>query len=242
MGKKYYCIEDQVNDCMELLRIKTKDAYDMDEEELEAAEFLLSAYFTWVEHPDFVQAVPKHKKTGALIIPSDDVDAEQTGSIPGDTDGAFHLLDHIKNYIDKDKNIHAALSARSRLVEMCDEVVDAARKDGGLKKLVLEPMANGLAERLNGDAKVYGPYGLRAEYSVFVTKKGSDDDILFGLTLTEAKDADGNTILLFDTGDKVYEATPESIAGLNGLDNATEPLPDTIDEIIECSRIRWSKS
>lgn len=66
--KKSYPIEDQINDCFSYLRIaSTKDAHDMSEYELSLAEKYLALRFEWVEHPDYVQLVPKDRQTGMMI-------------------------------------------------------------------------------------------------------------------------------------------------------------------------------
>ena len=41
----------------------------------------------------------------------------------------------------------------------------------------------------------------------------------------------GDNTLQYDTGEKTFETSRTSIAGLNGFDNETKPLPNTIDEI-----------
>ena len=65
--KKYYPMEEQINDCYAFLGIKKKDAHDMNEAEMEDCEIGLGKHFEWVEHEECYQLVPKHIETGKLI-------------------------------------------------------------------------------------------------------------------------------------------------------------------------------
>ena len=68
MGKKYYPIEDAINNITKRLNLSLQDSKNMNEEELLEAENIISDYVYFVEHPDYVQAVPKVKETGELIL------------------------------------------------------------------------------------------------------------------------------------------------------------------------------
>lgn len=70
MKKDDYFIEDQVNDCFHFLGKKQKDAHEMDERELSEAEREVANDFTWVEHPNYIQFVPKHIVSGTIIEPN----------------------------------------------------------------------------------------------------------------------------------------------------------------------------
>ena len=81
-------------------------------------------------------------------------------------------------------------------------------------------------EKLTGyKATVYPPMGLRASIGIAL----NDGRELKGfITLTCTKN-----IIYYDTG-KVKERYPQgSIGELNGFENETKPLPDSIDEIWE---------
>ena len=66
--KKSYLIEDQINACYKFLHIPMKNAHDMTENEIELAETFLSRYFRWVNHPDYIQNIPEHIRTGHLVL------------------------------------------------------------------------------------------------------------------------------------------------------------------------------
>lgn len=68
MGKKYYPIEDAINNITKRLNLSLQDSKNMNEEELLEAENIISDYVDFVEHPDYIQAVPKVKETGELIL------------------------------------------------------------------------------------------------------------------------------------------------------------------------------
>ncbi len=66
--KKYYPIEDAINNVSKKFRLNLKDSNEMDEKELEEAEMLITEYVEFVEHPEYVQLVPKMKRTNELIL------------------------------------------------------------------------------------------------------------------------------------------------------------------------------
>lgn len=68
MSKKYYPIEDAVNNVSKKFKLELKDANDMDEEELNDAEKYILKYVKFVSHPDYVQLVPQSLKTGEFIL------------------------------------------------------------------------------------------------------------------------------------------------------------------------------
>jgi len=71
MAKIYYSLEEQlerINEEVEEFSLR-KPAEEMSEEELAEAEADASAYVEWVEDDEYVQAVPKIRKTGRLIYP-----------------------------------------------------------------------------------------------------------------------------------------------------------------------------
>lgn len=68
MSKKYYSIEDAVNNVSKKFELGLKDANDMDEEELNNAEKYILKYVKFVPHPDYVQLVPRALETGEFIL------------------------------------------------------------------------------------------------------------------------------------------------------------------------------
>lgn len=68
MSKKYYSIEDAVNNFSKKFDLELKNAKNMNDKELLEAENIITGYVDFVDHPDYVQAVPKVKETGELIL------------------------------------------------------------------------------------------------------------------------------------------------------------------------------
>jgi hypothetical protein len=68
MSKKYYSIENAVNNVSKKFELGLKDANDMDEEELDNAEKYILKYVKFVSHPDYEQLVPQSLETGEYIL------------------------------------------------------------------------------------------------------------------------------------------------------------------------------
>lgn len=68
MSKKYYPIEDAVNNVSQKFKLGLKDANEMDEEELSNAEKYILKYVKFVSHPDYVQLIPQSLETGEYIL------------------------------------------------------------------------------------------------------------------------------------------------------------------------------
>lgn len=68
MSKKYYPIEDAVNNVSQKFKLGLKDANEMDEEELSNAEKYILKYVKFVSHPDYAQLIPQSLETGEYIL------------------------------------------------------------------------------------------------------------------------------------------------------------------------------
>ena len=66
--KKYYSIENAINNVSKKFRLNLKDSNEMNEKELEEAEMQITEYVEFVEHPEYVQLVPKIKGTNEFIL------------------------------------------------------------------------------------------------------------------------------------------------------------------------------
>lgn len=96
------------------------------------------------------------------------------------------------------------------------------------------PLANQIMKKTGWGYSVFGPFGLCARTSVYFFP-GVGPDLLkdenYGLTLQPNFD-DGKFSLLYETGETRNEYMKGSIGELNGMNNATAPLPDDLDAII----------
>ena len=68
MNKKYYPIEDTINNISQKFNLDLKDANEMDEEELNNAEEYILKYVKFVSHPDYAQLIPQSLETGEYIL------------------------------------------------------------------------------------------------------------------------------------------------------------------------------
>lgn len=90
---------------------------------------------------------------------------------------------------------------------------------------ILLPLAREVGMRLNMKYEVSGVYGLRCVCYITV----SDENNTFILSTTPAFNKSGLESLHYDTGERKEPCHND----LNGFGNVTEPLPETIDELIE---------
>lgn len=68
MSKKYYPIEDAVNNVSQKFKLGLKDANEMDEDEFNNVEEYILKYVKFVSHPDYVQLIPQSLETGEYIL------------------------------------------------------------------------------------------------------------------------------------------------------------------------------
>lgn len=68
MSKKYYPIEDAVNNVSQKFKLGLKDANEMSEEEFNNAEECILKYVKFVSHPDYAQLIPQSLEIGEYIL------------------------------------------------------------------------------------------------------------------------------------------------------------------------------
>lgn len=68
MSKKYYPIEDAVNNVSQKFKLGLKDANEMNEEEFNNVEEYILKYVKFVSHPDYAQLIPQSLETGEYIL------------------------------------------------------------------------------------------------------------------------------------------------------------------------------
>ena len=114
---------------------------------------------------------------------------------------------------------------------------------------IAKPLAEVLTPLLEcEDYKIYGPFGLRAEITIFFRKSETpkkDSDYSLSLTVRFDYNDDSNykgrycsasvksVGLYYNTGKKAFNYPEGSIGALNGMDYIEEPLPVEIDKIIK---------
>lgn len=101
-------------------------------------------------------------------------------------------------------------------------------------KSVIEPLAKELAKRTGLHWEIYGPFGLNAETSIYLRenmKLNITQQKTQHITLIPDNLKDRTYICRYYTGEKTSKYPKGSIGELNGLNNITAILPDTIEEI-----------
>ena len=99
---------------------------------------------------------------------------------------------------------------------------------------IVEPLAKTLAERAGLYWKIYGPFGLScqttiylmAEADVSITKQKTRS-----ITLEPYHDENGDWVIRYRTGETTDEYEKGTLGHMNGMNCVTAPLPDTIEEI-----------
>lgn len=99
---------------------------------------------------------------------------------------------------------------------------------------LVKPICEAIAQKehlcLDEDER-YLTFGLRGECPVFF--KDYLGKRVGGITFTYDFDDDNGARLFYDTGKRMGIHERGSIGYLNGFDNIVEPLPNTLEEIIE---------
>lgn len=89
------------------------------------------------------------------------------------------------------------------------------------------------------DYEILGPFGLRAESSLWIVDKTTDrkdlnEYVVWSLSVSPRYEDNGYTqYLTYDTYKKKGQYHPNSLGALNGFDKVEEVLPDTIEEVWE---------
>lgn len=98
------------------------------------------------------------------------------------------------------------------------------------------PVCNAISKELGAPYEIYGPFGLGCETTAyFSADPGSFEKEFYGLTVVPTGEL-GKTRLLYYTGEKKGTYQKGSIGELNGFNNVTALLPDSLEEIMEIVR------
>ncbi len=100
-------------------------------------------------------------------------------------------------------------------------------------KAMIVRIANAIAEKTGTNAEVLGPAGLACRYFLSFTHKVTDRQ-LYSLSLqVNVKPGTGEFSVAYETGRTTNRYQAGTIGYMNGLNNVTEPLPDTLEETIK---------
>lgn len=101
----------------------------------------------------------------------------------------------------------------------------------------LKEIGEYICERTGYDYEILGPFGLRAQSSLWIVdetkdRKSLNEYIVWSISVCPHYDGD-NQYLTYDTGKKMGAYHPNSLGAMNGFDNVEEILPDTVEEVWE---------
>lgn len=102
----------------------------------------------------------------------------------------------------------------------------------------LKEIGEYICKQTGYDYEILGPFGLRANTSLWIVDKTKDrrDEfdkyIIWRLSVCPHY-AENNMYLTYDTGRKQGNYNQNSLGAMNGFDNVEEVLPDTIEEVWE---------
>ena len=131
------------------------------------------------------------------------------------------------------KQIEAKIEKLEASIERLKKKANKIWDNCGWIDMIVRPLGKALCEYCGGDNyDVSGPFGLRCETYIKIdkgTKRG-------WICVTPLLDPPQ---LFYDTGETRDDCPSGSIGQLNGMNNVTAPLPDTIPEI--CELLSWTE-
>lgn len=159
-----------------------------------------------------------------------------------------------ENYLAKDREerrINELIIEHEMKIERLEK---KKRKIGGWFDTLIHPLAKVLTPLLGCENyEILGPFGLRAETSIWFKKKDSTAKYCdYSLTVTLFNEFDKNSIykdrycmsstktveLRYDTGERDGSYQRGSIGELNGFNKIESPLPESIEEIVNLIKSR----
>lgn len=127
--------------------------------------------------------------------------------------------------------------AEKRIERLEAKQVKFERKHPSWVKEIVETLATKLANRLNKNYEIYGPFGLRCETSIYLfdhADKGITEQETWSIQITPGRLDLGE--IYYDTGVVTKDFRSDTIGYMNGMNNECKPLPDDIEDIIKLLR------
>ena len=103
---------------------------------------------------------------------------------------------------------------------------------------VIKPLAAALSEATGMYWKVSGPCGICCRVYIDLCED-PDKPILFQSRkeiILQPDFTDDSLVLLYETGETTDRFAKDSVGALNGMNNVTKPLPNSVDEILKLMR------
>lgn len=148
------------------------------------------------------------------------------------------LKDEMDQIMDEADALESQARAKRRDAKDLYEQIGALNY-GNWVSDVIWPLADELAARTGKKAKILGPAGLGAKLTIALLddpdRRRTDQD---SLELTVEMDSSGpQTVLRYETGERTDCYEPGTVGFINGLNNITAPLPDSVEEILALFRM-----
>ena len=127
------------------------------------------------------------------------------------------------------KRIDEKISQRRKQIERLEKKRHRVWASYGWYNDVVVRLMHDLEKETGLKGEIYGPYGLRAETSIYLREdmsKSICDTETWSIELENREDG-----TYYATGKESDEFEPMSIGWLNGFHHIMEPLPDTLEEI-----------
>lgn len=99
---------------------------------------------------------------------------------------------------------------------------------------IVEPLAAALASLTGLSWEIYGPFGLRAETSIYLREDMSrsiTEQTTRSIHLVPMHNKDGGYVIHYETREIDDSYQKGSLGEINGINRKTAPLPDTLEEI-----------
>jgi hypothetical protein len=129
--------------------------------------------------------------------------------------------------------IESRIQLRKKQIERLEKRLKGLPDTGWIKGF-LEPLAAAISEKVGLPWEIYGPFGLSCNTTIYLREdmnKSICDQRTLSITIEPELD-DGAWSFVYRTGETTGDYKLNTIGWLNGFYCVTEPLPDTLDEIV----------
>lgn len=149
------------------------------------------------------------------------------------------LKEGLDRLMDEAKVLETQAEAKRRAAKDLYEQIGSLDYGDWVSDILL-PLADELAQRIGKKAKLFGPTGIGSKVTIALLddpdSRWTEQD---SLELTVEPDFSGDQpVFRYETGERSDRYSPETVGFINGLNNITVPLPDSVEEILTLFRMR----
>jgi hypothetical protein len=143
------------------------------------------------------------------------------------------------NYIRQKEALERTIEKRQKVLNRMVKEHDSRSWIDKVLKPLVDIVSSQMAAIHNEDQpwpyKIYGPFGLRCQTTVYIFPAGGEDildDETYSLTVFPVGEIGKTFRLEYDTGKLSQDYEPGSLGDINGFNRITDDLPDRLGEII----------